>query len=84
MFTQGTIWNINSFDQWGVELGKKLATAIIPELSGPEPDARARQQHQRADPEVSPPPELTGVIAMPPRPAKLLTFDEREQGCNSE
>ena len=38
MFTQGTIWNINSFDQWGVELGKKLATAIIPELAGPEPD----------------------------------------------
>jgi glucose-6-phosphate isomerase len=37
VFTQGTIWNINSFDQWGVELGKKLATAIIPELSGPEP-----------------------------------------------
>ena len=38
VFTQGTIWNINSFDQWGVELGKKLAVAIIPELSGPEPD----------------------------------------------
>jgi len=37
VFTQGTIWNVNSFDQWGVELGKKLATAIIPELSGPEP-----------------------------------------------
>ena len=33
MFTQGTIWNINSFDQWGVELGKQLATAIIPELT---------------------------------------------------
>jgi glucose-6-phosphate isomerase len=38
VFTQGTIWNINSFDQWGVELGKKLATAIIPELEpGAEP-----------------------------------------------
>ena len=38
VFTQGTIWNINSFDQWGVELGKKLATAIIPELeSGDDP-----------------------------------------------
>jgi len=34
VFTQGTVWNINSFDQWGVELGKQLATAIIPELSG--------------------------------------------------
>ena len=32
VFTQGTIWNINSFDQWGVELGKALAQAIIPEL----------------------------------------------------
>jgi glucose-6-phosphate isomerase len=32
VFTQGTIWNINSFDQWGVELGKKLALAIIPQL----------------------------------------------------
>ena len=30
--TQGAIWNINSFDQWGVELGKALAQAIIPEL----------------------------------------------------
>ncbi|HLW03273.1 MAG TPA: glucose-6-phosphate isomerase [Ktedonobacterales bacterium] len=33
VFTQGTIWNINSFDQWGVELGKVLAQRIIPELS---------------------------------------------------
>ena len=32
VFTQGTIWNINSFDQWGVELGKVLAQRIIPEL----------------------------------------------------
>lgn len=31
-FTQGVLWDINSFDQWGVELGKKLAQAIIPEL----------------------------------------------------
>ena len=34
IFTQGVIWNINSFDQWGVELGKQLAKAILPELSG--------------------------------------------------
>ena len=33
-FTQGTIWGINSFDQWGVELGKVLAKRIIPELQG--------------------------------------------------
>jgi glucose-6-phosphate isomerase len=38
VFTQGTIWNINSFDQWGVELGKVLAQRIIPELeSSTEP-----------------------------------------------
>ena len=34
VFTQGTIWNVNSFDQWGVELGKVLAQRIIPELEG--------------------------------------------------
>ncbi len=32
VFTQGAIWDVNSFDQWGVELGKSLATAIIPEV----------------------------------------------------
>jgi glucose-6-phosphate isomerase len=38
-FTQGTIWSVNSFDQWGVELGKELAVKILPELSGDaEPD----------------------------------------------
>ena len=38
VFTQGVIWNIDSFDQWGVELGKVLAQRIIPELeSGAEP-----------------------------------------------
>jgi glucose-6-phosphate isomerase len=36
VFTQGTIWNINSFDQWGVELGKALASRIIPELESPQ------------------------------------------------
>ena len=39
VFTQGTIWDIDSFDQWGVELGKVLAQQIIPELeSGEEPE----------------------------------------------
>ena len=33
VFTQGTIWNIDSFDQWGVELGKALAQRIVPELT---------------------------------------------------
>jgi glucose-6-phosphate isomerase len=36
IFVQGVIWNIYSFDQWGVELGKQLATAILPELAGDE------------------------------------------------
>ena len=37
IFTQGVIWNINSFDQMGVELGKQLARAVLPELKGEEP-----------------------------------------------
>ena len=41
VFTQGAIWGINSFDQWGVELGKSLAKAIVPELqAGEEPELR--------------------------------------------
>ena len=39
VFTQGTIWNVDSFDQWGVELGKVLAVQILPELeNAEEPD----------------------------------------------
>ena len=38
VFTQGTIWQINSFDQWGVELGKVLAQRIVPELEEPGAD----------------------------------------------
>lgn len=37
IFAQGVIWGVNSFDQWGVELGKALAKAILPELHGPAP-----------------------------------------------
>jgi glucose-6-phosphate isomerase len=41
VFTQGTIWDINPFDQWGVELGKVLAQRIIPELESTlKPDLR--------------------------------------------
>ena len=36
IFVQGVVWNIYSFDQWGVELGKQLAKAILPELDGSE------------------------------------------------
>jgi glucose-6-phosphate isomerase len=35
IFTQGVIWDVNSYDQWGVELGKQLAKVILPELKGP-------------------------------------------------
>jgi glucose-6-phosphate isomerase len=37
IFVQGVIWNIFSFDQWGVELGKVLAKKILPELTIAEP-----------------------------------------------
>ncbi len=51
VFTQGTIWGIDSFDQWGVELGKQLAVAIIPELEAEaEPELDPRLVDQRADP----------------------------------
>jgi glucose-6-phosphate isomerase len=36
VFTQGAVWGIDSFDQWGVELGKVLAKAIVPELRSEE------------------------------------------------
>jgi glucose-6-phosphate isomerase len=36
IFVQGVIWNVYSFDQWGVELGKQLAKVVLPELSGAE------------------------------------------------
>lgn len=38
VFTQGAIWGINPFDQWGVELGKVLANRIAPELRAPDPE----------------------------------------------
>ena len=39
VFTQGVVWNIGSFDQWGVELGKVLAQRIVPELESPSEPA---------------------------------------------
>lgn len=42
VFTQGVIWGINSFDQWGVELGKELAMQILPELDG-QPKGQSKQ-----------------------------------------
>jgi glucose-6-phosphate isomerase len=37
VFTQGVLWGINSFDQWGVEYGKEVATSLIPALTGAQP-----------------------------------------------
>ncbi len=42
VFTQGAIWGINSFDQWGVELGKALAVSILEELDAETPPGRDR------------------------------------------
>jgi glucose-6-phosphate isomerase len=39
VFVQGVLWDVNSFDQWGVELGKQLAKKILPELTAPGPVA---------------------------------------------
>ena len=48
VFVQGSIWRVNSFDQWGVELGKVLAKRIIPELSGTAPSKAAHDSSTNA------------------------------------
>jgi glucose-6-phosphate isomerase len=48
VFTQGTIWHIDSFDQWGVELGKVLASRIVPELEIPQEPALAHDSSTNA------------------------------------
>ena len=48
VFTQGAIWRINSFDQWGVELGKVLAQRIIPELEASAEPALAHDSSTNA------------------------------------
>ncbi len=48
VFTQGAIWGIDSFDQWGVELGKVLAQRIIPELEAPAEPALAHDSSTNA------------------------------------
>ena len=78
VFTQGTIWQIDSFDQWGVELGKALAQRIIPELeSATEPklehDSSTNALIRRYR-------KLKGVRLMPrgyDRPLYILPFDHR-------
>ena len=48
VFTQGTVWAIDSFDQWGVELGKVLAVAIIPELEAEQEPVSAHDSSTNA------------------------------------
>jgi glucose-6-phosphate isomerase len=48
VFVQGTIWEVDSFDQWGVELGKVLAQQIIPELTAADPPALAHDSSTNA------------------------------------
>ncbi len=48
VFTQGTVWEVNSFDQWGVELGKALAQRIIPELQSEDEPALAHDSSTNA------------------------------------
>ena len=45
IFVQGVIWNVNSYDQWGVELGKQLAGKILPELEAGEKDTGVKLGH---------------------------------------
>ena len=58
----GAVWGINSFDQWGVELGKRLATRIRPELDGPHDATAARRLHQRADQLRAPAAPIAGML----------------------
>jgi glucose-6-phosphate isomerase len=48
VFVQGCVWDVNSFDQWGVELGKALANRITPELTGDEPSKGAHDSSTNA------------------------------------
>ena len=76
IFTQGVIWDINSFDQMGVELGKQLAKAILPELEG---DRRSQptntstngliRSRERARPEPGGQGVLGAVRSLTPAPA---------------
>ena len=78
VFTQGTIWNIDSFDQWGVELGKVLAQRIIPELSS----ATSRRSRTTARPTRS-----SAATANAGRHADRATAADttsKETPCNSE
>ena len=67
VFTLGAIWGIDSFDQWGVELGKVLAGRIADELAAPQGTRRARQLDERVDRAL----RRVGV-GRPNRPLRLI------------
>ena len=48
VFTEGTIWGIDSFDQWGVELGKQLALQIAPALTGDDEALQSQDSSTKA------------------------------------
>ena len=72
VFVQGVVWGIDSFDQWGVELGKELATRITPELTGDG----ARPRHVDARPHrlvPRQPGRLSEPIRLRPAPSRRNT-----------
>ena len=84
VFTQAAIWGINPFDQWGVELGKELASRIAPELARRlEARAAPRLVHQCADPPL---PGLAGWPVARPRwscAVPRTRFERSKRGCAS-
>ena len=78
VFTQGAIWNIDSFDQWGVELGKVLAQRIIPELESRE---EPKLGHDSSTSALDPPLSQSQGECMRPlgfnAPVYILPFDHR-------
>ena len=83
VFTQGTIWQIDSFDQWGVELGKQLALKVAGELEAERrARARARLVDERADQAL--PRDPQGLIrprAQPGSPTWGRRWPERRARC---
>ena len=79
VFTQGTIWGIDSFDQWGVELGKVMAQEIAPQLERPLRPARPRLVHQRADRALSP---AQGELMATDTPMQLGMIGLGRMGAN--
>ena len=93
VFTQGVIWDINPFDQWGVELGKALATRIAGRAARGRPRARARLLDQRADRAL---PRRQTVMSEPPfrtviepfrihsvEPMVMTTADQRREAVRA-